>query len=177
MLWQGAFIDAARHWTDRGVGYEPPLGDNILNLPAGVGFATLAKDDDPWPGKKARELGYAFKGYRLTADQRPTFLYELPGGVRVEDFPTAVATKPDPSVRRTLTVTHHGAAENLWFRAAVADKIEPAGDGWYRINGQWRMRVEANAAPRLRQSGGKTELLVPVRLQDGRAHIVQEFVW
>lgn len=24
MIWQGAFIDAARHWRDRGVGYQPP---------------------------------------------------------------------------------------------------------------------------------------------------------
>src|SRR5262245_5255212 len=34
MLWQGAFIDAAKHWTDRGAGFEGPLGDNILRLPA-----------------------------------------------------------------------------------------------------------------------------------------------
>ena len=36
MLWQGAFMDAGRHWTDRGEGFEGPLGDNILTMPPGV---------------------------------------------------------------------------------------------------------------------------------------------
>src|SRR5262249_14979482 len=30
LVWQGAFMDASRHWTDRGAGFEPPLGDNVL---------------------------------------------------------------------------------------------------------------------------------------------------
>ena len=34
LLWQGDFMDAGRHWTGRGEGYESPLGDNILQ-PAG----------------------------------------------------------------------------------------------------------------------------------------------
>ena len=76
MLWQGAFLNAGRHWTGRGEGFEPPLGDNVLHLPAGVSFAVLAKETDPWPTKSARELGtYKFLGYRLTEDQRPTFMY------------------------------------------------------------------------------------------------------
>ncbi|HEY1784378.1 MAG TPA: PA14 domain-containing protein, partial [Pirellulales bacterium] len=37
LLWQGAFIDASRHWVDRGAGYQPPLGDNILALAKGPG--------------------------------------------------------------------------------------------------------------------------------------------
>jgi cytochrome c553 len=176
LLWQGAFIDAARHWTDRGAGFERPLGDNILEMPAGVAFAVLVKDDAPWPAKHARELGYKFLGYRLTPDQRPTFLYSV-NGVRVEDFPNAVAGKAGPALRRTLTLSAGGPAEGLYFRAALADKIEAAGDGWFRINGEWRLRIEAAAPPRIRQAGGKQELLVPVRFGDGQARIVQEFVW
>jgi cbb3-type cytochrome oxidase cytochrome c subunit len=176
MLWQGAFIDAARHWTDRGAGFEPPLGDNILNLPAGPSLAVLAKEEQPWPNKSAKELGFRFQGYRLTADQRPTFLYSF-NGVNVEDFPNAVTRKSNPAILRKLTLSGPNTQNNLWFRAAVADKIEPLADGWYRINGEWRMRIEAAAAPRLRRVGGKTELLVPVHFQDGRTQIVQEFVW
>src|SRR5262249_3356818 len=77
MIWQGAFLDAARHWTDRGSGFEPPLGDNIVHLPAGVAFAVLGKEGEAWPNKSARDLGYKFLGYRLTPDQRPTFLYSV----------------------------------------------------------------------------------------------------
>ncbi|HYT89602.1 MAG TPA: hypothetical protein VEL76_12920, partial [Gemmataceae bacterium] len=175
-IWQGAFIDASRHWTDRGVGFEPPLGDNVLHPQSGVAFAVLAADKDAWPTKPARELGYKFKGYRLMPDQRPTFLYSY-AGVEVEDFPNAVAGKP-PSLRRTLTLTvPRPPVHRLWFRAAVGDKLEALGDGWYRINGEWRMRIEADSAPVIRQSGGKQELLLPVRFGNGRSKIVQEIVW
>ena len=48
MIWQGGFIDAARHWTDRGAGFEGPLGDNVLQLPAGR--------DVRGPGEAGRRL-------------------------------------------------------------------------------------------------------------------------
>src|SRR5262249_51166105 len=157
---------AARRVTGRGEGFEPPAGDNVLHLPAGVAFALLAKENDPWPVKSGRELaGYKFRGYRLTPDQRPTFLYTV-GGVRVEDFPNAVAGKSAPAIRRTLTLTAGKATEGLWFRAATGGKIEPAGDGWYVIDGEWKVRIVAGAAPRVRRSGAGQELLVPVRFTD-----------
>jgi hypothetical protein len=175
LVWQGAFLDASRHWTDRGAGFEPPLGDNVLHLPAGVSFAVL-HGDEPWPTQPARALGDTFLGYRLTPDSRPTFLYSC-AGARVEDFPNAVAGSPSPSIRRTLTLTATPPGPALWFRAAVAGKIEEVGAGWYRIDGEWKMRIESTARPRIRPSGGRTELLVPVRFHDGRARIVQEIVW
>src|SRR5439155_2947631 len=49
LLWQGAFIDAARHWTDRGSGFEGPLGDNILKLPGGPDVAVLDTETAAWP--------------------------------------------------------------------------------------------------------------------------------
>jgi mono/diheme cytochrome c family protein len=176
MIWQGDFIDAARHWTDRGSGYQQPLGDNLVKLPAGVSFAVLAKDDEPWPTRHAKELGYHFRGYRLTPDDRPTFRYSIKD-VEVEDFPNAVASKPVPSLRRTLDLTAKEPVAGLWFRVAVGDKIEAAGGGWYRINGEWKMRIEADHPPRIRASGGKKELLVPIHFRDGKAKIGQEFVW
>src|SRR5262249_10191587 len=126
MIWQGAFIDAARHWSGRGEGFEPPLGDNLLHLPTGPTFAVLTRADEPWPTKPAKELGYKFGGYRLSSDQRPTFLYSF-NDVRVEDFPNALATddKSAPIIYRTLTLTADRPPQNLWLRAAVASKIEP----------------------------------------------------
>jgi hypothetical protein len=176
MLWQGAFIDASRHWTDRGVGYEPPLGDGVLHLPAGPTFAFLGKEDDPWPAKGPKELGYKFAGYRLSADQRPTFLYSFQD-VRIEDFPNAVAGKMSPGIARTISLTAPKDVANLWFRAAQADKIETQKDGWFRINNEYSMRLEPGMAARVRQSGGKMELLLPLQFKDGRARLVQEFVW
>jgi hypothetical protein len=174
LIWQGEFIDAARHWTDRGEGFQPPLGENIIRMPTGVAFALLTKDDQTWPNHSAKELGYRFRCYRTTADGRPTFLYFC-CGVQIEDSPNAKARKDAPSLRRTLTLTAEKPLLNLWFRAAVADKIEPGARGTYRINGEWTLTLDASA--RIRKSGGKVELLVPVRFQDGKARIVEEFVW
>ncbi|MBY0527950.1 MAG: hypothetical protein K2R98_31420 [Gemmataceae bacterium] len=174
MIWQGAFIDAGKHWTDRGTGFEGPLGDNILNLPTGASFAILGKPDAAWPTGPVKELGWKFNGYRLTPDERPTFLYSL-GDVKVEDFPNAVAGK-DPSLKRSLKLSAAKATEDLYFRAAVGTKIEAIGQGWYRIDG-WKMKIDSAEAPKIRQSAGKTELLVPVKFTDGKAQIAQEFVW
>jgi mono/diheme cytochrome c family protein len=175
MLWQGAFIDAARHWTDRGAGSEGPLGDNILTLPGGAPFAVLTKADAAWPTGAAKTLGYRFLGYKLTPDDRPTFLYSM-DGIKVEDFPNPVAGK-EGIVRRQFVVSSEKAADGLQFRAMVAGKIEPQKDGWYRIDSAWRLKIESDTQPIVRQSGGKTELLVPVRLMDGKAKFVIEYAW
>jgi mono/diheme cytochrome c family protein len=173
LIWQGDFLDAGRHWNDRSSGFEPPLGDNVVRLPTGVAFAVLARDDDAWPNRSAKELGYRFRGYRTTADGRPTFLYTC-CGVRIEDFPNAVASASSPSIRRVLALTADKPVANLLFRAAVADKIEAVAKGTYRINGEWTMKLDA---AKIRKSGGKMELLAPVRFRDGKARLVQEFVW
>ncbi|HKB36479.1 MAG TPA: hypothetical protein VKD72_08505, partial [Gemmataceae bacterium] len=176
MIWKGAFIDAARHWTDRGAGFEGPLGDDILRLHAGVPFAVLARPEEAWPAALAKESGYRFLGYRLTRDDRPTFLYAL-GTIKVEDFPNAVVSGKEVSLRRVLTATADKPGDNLHYRAAVGNKIEEIGKGWYRIDGAWKLKIESDAAPRVRQSRGKSELLVPVRFADGKARIVLEYAW
>jgi len=173
LLWHGAFMDAARHWTGRGEGSEPPLGDNILTLPGGAAFATLAKSDDPWPTTAPKNMGYKFLGYRLTPDDRPLFRYSF-GDVMIEDFPNALAGK-DATIQRTLLLSTSKPADDLYFRAAVGNKIDALKDGWYRIDG-WKLKLEGGK-PQIRQSGGKKELLVPIRFKDGKAQIAQHFEW
>jgi mono/diheme cytochrome c family protein len=173
MLWQGAFIDAGRHWTDRGAGSEPPLGDNILHLHGGAAFAVLAKPDAAWPTAPPKEQGYKFLGYRLTPDERPTFFYSF-GDVKVEDTPSPIPGK-EVTLKRVLKLSAPQAIDNLYFRAAFGSKIEALNGGWYRIDG-WKMKVEGGPA-QVRQSGGKAELLVPVRFADGKAQVTQEYAW
>lgn len=174
MIWQGAFLDAARHWTDRGSGAEGPLGDNVLRLPSGAAFARLDKPDDRWPTGTPKSLGYRFKGYRLSKDDRPTFLYAI-GDVAVADFPTAMASGKDVSLKRTFDLTATSPIDNLYYRAAVGNKIEPVGDGWYRVDGAWKVKLLAGA--KVRKAGGKAELVVPIRLVDGKTRLVQEYSW
>jgi hypothetical protein len=174
MIWQGAFIDAKRHWTGRGEGFEPPLGDNVLNLPAGVSFFVLANPNEAWPTKTAKDLGYQFKGYRLTDDQRPTFLYTF-NNVQIEDTPNAFEVKGNPALKRTFTITAPNAIDKLYYRAAVGDNIDTDKDGWHRI-GDLRVRIEG-AKTIIRQVGNKKELLVPIEFKGNRATFVQEYVW
>ena len=175
MIWQNAFMDARRHWTDRGVGFEPPMGDNVMNLPAGVVFWVLSQPDEAWPTQSAKDLGYKFRGYRLADDERPTFLYSF-NEIKIEDFPNAVETKVNPGIRRSIMLTTDNPIDKLYYRAAVADKIEADKDGWFRVN-DWRMRIEGGATPVIRRSGTKMELLVPIQFKGNSAKIVQEYAW
>ena len=174
LIWQGAFIDAAKHWTDRGVGFEGPLGDNVLGLPTGVSFAVLAKSDAAWPAAAAKEQGYKFLGYRTTPDDRPTFNYAW-NAIKIDDFPNASIVGKDSSLKRMLTLSSSEPVENLYFRAAVG-KIEAAGDGWYKIDG-WKVRIESDGKPIIRESGKKSELLVPLTFKDGKAKLTVEYMW
>jgi hypothetical protein len=150
------------------------MGDNILTLPVGADFATLAKADSPWPTTAAKAMGYKFKGYKLTADDRPTFLYRL-NDIKIEDFPNPIKAK-EPGLRRNLKLSSSKPPATLYFRAGVATKIKALGDGWYRLDG-WKMKLESKKPPQIRHSGGKDELLVPVSFTGGRAEIVQVFLW
>jgi mono/diheme cytochrome c family protein len=173
LIWKGGFIDAARHWTDRGAGAEGPLGDDILHLPRGPNFAVLPKTDAAWPMANPRQNGEKFLGYRLTHDERPTFRYSVNGAV-IEDAPNP-SGKDNPTMRRTIQVTAPASVDGLTFRAAVGTKIEPAAGGWYTVDG-YKVRIDGADAT-IRQSGGKAELLVPIRLIGGKAKFVQEFAW
>lgn len=173
MIWKNGFIDAAKHWTDRGQGTEGPLGDDVLPLPAGAPFAKLAKTDLAWPTQSAREMGYRFSGYKLTPDERPTFRYQF-NDITIEDFPNP-SGKEAPTLKRTFTLTSDKPVEGLYFRAAVGNKIELADKGWHKLDG-WRVKVEG-AESTIRNSGKKQELVVPVRFKDGKATFTIEIGW
>ncbi len=176
LIWQGAFIDAGRHWNGRGEGFQGPLGDNILPLPAGPAFAPLASGTAEWPVAHARELGEHFRGYRITPAGRPVFLYEA-GGVMVEDLPEPVPGGDAAGLKRTLELTAGKAVDGLYFRAAVGRKIEALADGWFAIDGEWKLRITADVAPGIRESAGKKELIVPIKLDGGKTRIVEQFAW
>ncbi|MFQ3650858.1 MAG: c-type cytochrome [Gemmataceae bacterium] len=173
LLWQGEFMNAGRHWTDRGVGYEPPAGDNILRLPGGAPFAKLATPDAAWPSDDVRKLGWSFKGYRLDDKERPTFLYRL-GEMAVEDFPAPEVKGKQTLLRRTFTLTAPAGTTDLTYRAMTANKIEATAEGVFKIDGTWTLRAPGG---KVRKSAGKDEILVPVIFKDGKATFSIEYVW
>ncbi|MBX3444885.1 MAG: DUF1080 domain-containing protein [Planctomyces sp.] len=188
LVWHGRFLDAGKHWTGRGVGTQGPLGDHIMRIDATTPIAELASRDAAWPMQNPREAGYAFRGYRLDGAGRPTFRYDVPLGsdgarrAQVEDSPIPapdLSLAGDPGFRRTLRLTAEGQVENLYFRAAQGERIEPAADGRaYVVDGLWQVRVLSDDARMfVRESNGRSELLLPLRFENGVAEVVEEILW
>lgn len=175
LIWRGGFIDASRHWSGRGEGFEPPLGDDVVTLPPGPGLAPLADPAAPWPARAGESD--RFRGYRLADRGRPVFLYEV-AGAAVEDGFEPIPNGTTPTLRRTVEV-RGPVPPGLALRAAVGSGIEPAGDGWFSVDGEWRVRIESGAAPAVRPSAGKSELIVPIANPGGagRTRIIEEYRW
>ncbi len=174
-IWQGSFIDAGRHSTGRGEGFEKPLGDRIYKLPLGPAFATLETSTSAWPSATNSPAGARMRGYRLDEKQRPLFHYSV-GNVDVEDFPVGFEAELDPYFKRTLRLKADNGAKNLWFRAAEGSKIEQQADGSYLVDERVSFKL-AGVKPVIRTSEGRTELLAPVSFNGGEAQIVEEIRW
>lgn len=178
LIWQGAFIDASMHRSDRSAGWAPPLGDHVRQLPPGPPFAVLPNREAPWPEETGKAAGFRLLGYRLDAQRRPVFLYAF-GSLRIEDHPVPKPTELDPLLVRTLTVRAERPVPGLWFRAAVGSQISPAGDGAFTVDDKLTLRFPAAALGEalLRRSGEQAELLLPVKFKGNEAQIVEEFIW
>jgi len=179
MIWQGPFIDGAKHSTGRGAGFEPPLGHNLIRLPEGPPFAfSVDPENDSWPTVTGKEAGYAFKGYWLDAQRRPKFRYRFLA-MDVEDYSVAVPGELDAFLRRYVTFDSKAHYVNLWMRAAVGQTIVPEEDGTYLIDQRIRMKFETDGQekPVIQQGTNGMSLLIPIDLQHGKARIVQEIRW
>ena len=173
LIWQNAFIDASKHWTNRGAGFQGPLGDSILKFEIGAPAASLADPSAPWPKEPAKDLGWKFDGYRLNDKGQPTFLYGT-GSVSFADFPEPVKQGQFPVLNRTLAIENE-SSEPLLYRALRASKIEPQNDGSYRVDDVWTFSIESPAPPTVRDSDGKKELLVPI--SKGKSSVVLHYRW
>ncbi|MBC7820284.1 MAG: cytochrome c1 [Planctomycetaceae bacterium] len=184
-IWQGQFIDASKHWVGRGPGFQNPLGDNVLPLPAEVPLAVLADASTAWPSQPARDQGYQFKGYRFDEARRPIFQYTF-GRVAIEDHPRPLKSgkdKKELSLDRTLALSvtpgDPVSLNNLFLRAVTAQKIEPGTDGWFTIDGTLKLRIVSSSSkqPLVRPAGNRFELLVPVEWKNGGTKIELKYVW
>ena len=163
LLWQDAFMDAAKHWTDRGVGFEGPLGEAIVPLAKGVGLARLKDAKEAWPTQTAREAGWKFGGYRLAEKGRPVFFYG-DGKTAVEDGFTPLSGAKKGLTRVVTTKGESG----LYLRVAVG-KLEKKADGSYELDG---LGIRAKGLIE-RGENERKELLLP--LAEGATSI--EYVW
>lgn len=174
LIWQGAFIDAARHRTGRGQGFEKPLGTNVLHGPPGPAFAVLDSESAAWPKEAGKAAGWQFHGYMLDAKRRPTFRYSW-NDLNIEDYPVAVPGEPDAGFHRTVTVHAEKPVEHLFFRAAIGKHIKET-DGTFTVDDTLKLKFPG-AKPIIRGSDDQAELLVPLTFSGGEAKFVEEMTW
>lgn len=178
LVWRGAFIDAGRHWTGRGQGWQPPLGDGVFTPDLAAAVEVLPDAIASWPQEPPRSRGARFLGYALDAAGRPTFRWTL-DGLAIEEKFEPVQVGKDRFLRRTLRLRGRPAQGTAIFRAARG-RLEQAGDGWWRVDGLWKLRLNGAGAgePVRHDAEGRTELRVPIVWQaDGTAEIVEELAW
>ena len=179
LVWRGAFMDAKRHWTDRGTGTQPPLGYAVVALDKNVPLAVLAADalwpappkDLPWGDWPA---GYQFGGYTLDKKGIPTFRYTF-SGIEVEDRMEAA---PDASLhghtgaamQRVVTLRASQSPAGLHFRLTSGKAVAAGKNGVFPLD----EGVSLKAAGAIVRG---SDLLVPVAFKDGVARIEVSYVW
>lgn len=82
-VWRGGFLDATPMWDGRGNGTSIPLGVVQQLSGAVLNVAQLADINQEWP-KDTVATGFKPKGYKLAANNKPVFQYELYGN-QIED--------------------------------------------------------------------------------------------
>lgn len=189
LVWRGAFIDAGKHWTGRGQGFQPPLGDGVFTPDAATAVAVLASPESPWPATQSGQPaggqpdgpreGVRFRGYSLDAQGRPTFNWSN-GGMRIGEKIEPVVEGGKTIVRRTVRLTGRPTAGEAFFRATLARKVEDKGDGWLLIDDTWRVRVSGRGVGSAanRTADGKTDIRHPIVWSPGdNAEFVEELSW
>ncbi|MFK7767190.1 MAG: c-type cytochrome [Mariniblastus sp.] len=167
LIWQENFIDASRHWTGRGQGYEPPLGENVFQLPEGI-VISAKLESGAWPEKPLKPQ---FKGYRFDENRRPIFNYEL-GDMKVNDQPIPHVVEDRPLLKRKIKIRSSSQA-TVYFLVAKGKKITARGNSAIVDD---RLRVILNGPVTL-SINQQNELIATITLTNGAAEIEQDYDW
>lgn len=173
LLWTGKFMDAGRHWTGRGQGFQGPAGENVVTINRGIPFAILDSQTTPWPNGPDPSLAPLFKGYKLDKKQQPTFLYQF-GNVKISD--TSLPAKTGQGFARTLTLeVPAGSASDkvLYFRALSGNQVQASGERTFSFDKLAIAVPTSEYAPFAREN----ELLIPVPLSAGTHKIQINYTW
>ena len=183
--WRGRFFDAKGQWEGRGGKLLPPLGTDVVEMPAGPSFAILDSANSPWPALKYNERNALvhFKGYTLDEKDRPTFQYVMDAGGGT----IVIEEKPVPSLVPGKAVLHRQfhvkagegttGADKICFLAAQGGKIEPAGENTWTVDGKLTVKLQGLTGATLRDANGGSQLIVPVALKGGEASFDAELTW
>ena len=175
-------MDASKHWTGRGEGFQPPAGDDVRKLVEGPPLALLADKQQAWPTVTGKQAGYRFHCYRLDELRRPTFLYDF-GDIRIEDFFRGQGEGAERHLVRTVHfIAKEGAqsSANLYHRAAAQmSRIGSATKGEYRLEQNVALRIAKKRGDSsfVRESSGRHELVIPIVFEGGKAKLTISYSW
>ena len=173
ILWQENFIDASRHWTARGQGFEAPLGENILQLHDGVVFTT-EPITDKWPSEFSAEQRPQFKGYRFDKLRQPIFNYVV-GGVTIADHPLPESIDDRPLIKRTLRFTS-ADAKTISYLAAIGSMVE-INDATIKVGSDYKTELTNVKEIKLVKLGDKQAAVAVIDLSSGSAEVEQSYDW
>ena len=174
MIWKGDFIDGGRHWINRGQGFQPPAGEQVITLNRGIPFAILESQTSKWPNKADGKMEPRFKGYSLNKQQQPTFKYHF-GPVAALDYP---APKDDGSgFTRTITInvpSPGSAGEQLYFRVLSGGSVQSGSERTFSFEDDLILNVLNSELPPFTR---ENELLIPIPLTPGKHAVTIDYTW
>ena len=174
MIWKGDFIDGGRHWINRGQGFQPPAGDQVITLNRGIPFAILESQTSKWPSKADENMEPRFKGYSLNKQQQPTFKYHF-GPIAALDYP---APKDDGSgFTRTITInvpSPGSSGEQLYFRVLSGGSVQSGSERTFSFEDNLIVSVPNSELPPFTR---ENELLIPIPLTPGKHTVTIDYTW
>jgi hypothetical protein len=158
--WRGAFLDATPMWHDRGDGSSRPLGSLLYFGDPAFTIQKHPSAGSVW-NNDTTGSGFQTKGYEVDVQNNPTFKYNIYGakvsdGISVSDNGQAL--------KRTISIEQ--ASGDLFIRLGSGKSIQEVSKGLYLMDDKsYYIRIDDlnGATPVLRDSGGRKELLVPVK--------------
>ncbi len=171
LLWQENFIDASRHWTGRGQGFEAPLGENLLKLPEAVVF-TKNSPPDQWTKTKGSNSP-VFKGYHFDKNRRPVFAYQL-DGIDIKDQPIPTLDEDRPQITRKFTIQTKQPCKLYYLvgqstQATIKGDTATFGDRW---NTQFSGKIKIQLS---KDKNGN--VVAELDLPKGQTIFQQEYQW
>lgn len=174
-FWKGGFIDATSMWTERGEAQiAVPLGSKIEVAPI-PNFAILTNDQDTWPEKQTDE--FRFRGYKLDANGRPTFMYAM-NDLSIED--KVIPENNGRFLTRTYKVVSDKNTSTLWFRLAEGSTIKSVGADMFSVNDNSyyiKLANDKNLKAIIRKSSIGQELIVSGSGLINQKEIKYSIIW
>jgi len=175
--WRGKFLDAKGTWFERMAPPALPLGDALVELPAGVPLALLENQKQAWPVASAETVGYKFLGYRLDPAGIPTLLYRY----RDFDIQDRIVPGEQQSLSRLLSIKAQSSAASkttLWFRANQGKQLKHQLESSTTNESGLTVLISepAGKAGVVRRIGKTVEWIVPVDVYR-EATIQVEYQW